>query len=564
MIETAKDYYYNKPGQKTKEEFKAKDSNIRDRLMGENMLYLLNKYPNKKMIVWGATGHIMGRLEGYNEELDEFYPLGSYIKNELGDAAYVLAFTGKIKDVDRFETIEEEFYATGNKYGFYPLHTSEEISSTAISYDEPKDVKPLTADWSQAFDGMFFVDQLKLAKHKEYDCGESLLIKPVELQNDSLKTTYSFQLENTEEVVIPTIYLKDKKSIRNQIGIVYDEKTKKVLPSVSVVTTNSKRGTATDMNGKFDIAIPSPQDSIIISSIGYETIKIAPSDRDIEVFLHQKVDEMSTLTISSEPLTAKSILKKVIKSIPKNYYQGPFTKYFDNEFIHTYLKDGTTSFYKINFEVYDKNGYKSEMMFPIRYTGFRKVLEASSCPINSIENKPLILTKLDEKKMNLAQYGNYLIGYDIVNVRHNNFLNMSKFGKYDFEFSDVIFIDGKEVYVLKFYTEENSFRSTVILEPKTFYGTIYINADDHAITKVEYSVVHDVERLQHYYPFQKYPLEPLSFSNLSVTYKKNKDGFYYVNDIIAEANIPGRPTYSHLKVINIEIGERDREEGEYH
>ncbi|KXX68191.1 erythromycin esterase family protein [Flammeovirga sp. SJP92] len=561
ISETAKDYYYNKVNFKSMEEFKAKDSNIRDRLMAENTLYLMEKYPHKKMIVWGATGHLMNSIRGTNEGLDAFSPMGSYVKKKLKDQAYILGFTGKVKGDDELPTIENEFYATSRPFGFLPLSTSEVINSSMIGTVDKENIQDVATDWSKVVDGIFFVDAMRDGTAKLYNCGESVFNTEINIQNDTLQTTYSFELQKEEKVEIPSLFFKDNASFKKQKGVVYDNTTKAIIPYASVITTDSKRGTASNEKGQFVIAIPSKKDSIVISSIGYKTIKIAPSNNVVEIYLEQKVDEMTTLTISSEPITAKGILKKVIKAIPDNYNQEPHTKVFYNEFIYTPLGTKDQRFYKMDFEVYDKNGYKPEMMFPMRYTGFRKVLRASYCPLDAVQNDTVSYTVLDAENMNKFAFGNWLYGSDIVNVRNNNFLNRSKTSKYDFEFSDVIVKDGKEIYVLKFSTEETSFRSTVILEPKIFYGTLYIDAESYAILEAKYSVVHDVERLSHYWPYTKYPLKELSFSDQRVVYKKQADGFYYLSEFFAETNIPDKASYSHLILNEIKIGEREREEG---
>lgn len=563
ISESAKDYYYNNPGQKSREEFKAKDSNTRDRLMAENTLYLMEKYPNDKMIVWGATGHLMNSLRGVSEELDEFSPMGSYIKKELKDKAYILGFTGKVEGDEGLSTIENEFHATSHPFGFLPLSSSEVINSSLIGIEDNKNIIDIATDWSKVVDGFFFVDSMTVATNKTYDCGESNFNLEVTEEEGTINTTYSFALEGGEKVEIPSVYFKDNVSIKKQTGIVYDQHTKSIIPYASVITTDSKRGTATNEKGQFEIAIPSSQDSVVISSIGYETIKIAPSDSDVEIYLKQKVDEMTTLTISSEPLTAKGILKKVIKAIPDNYYQGAHTKTFYNEFIHSPLGSKEKRFYKMNFEVYDKNGYKSEMMFPVRYTGFKKVFDIEYCLLDSIHNDSVSFTQVKPTAKNSYSYGNWLYGYDIVNVRNNNFLNRSKSSKYKFEFSDVLIENGKEIYVLKFTTDETSFRSTVILEPKFFYGTLYIDSENYAILKAEYSVVHDVERFNKYYPYNKYPLHDFTFSNQTVTYTKQADGYYYISKVISESNIHDLASYNHITLQKVEKGEREREEGDY-
>ena len=75
----------------------------RDKQMAENLIWLKEKYPNKKIICWGATSHFL-----YNSSLvkmedkrfqkagDDYYlnhsMMGDYIKEKYGDEVYTIGF----------------------------------------------------------------------------------------------------------------------------------------------------------------------------------------------------------------------------------------------------------------------------------------------------------------------------------------------------------------------------------------------------------------------------------------------------------------------------------------
>lgn len=164
---SAFDYHFNKISHKTIENFEAKDSNLRDKMMGKNLIYLAKKYPNKKIIVWGATGHLMNKINEDIEGLNEFNPMGSYIKKEFGNEAYILAFTGRLDGFYSEDNIEDEFYATGNKYGFLNLTSSDTFSSSMLSTESGDAV---VTDWSKVVDGFFFVHELvPITENKHLD-----------------------------------------------------------------------------------------------------------------------------------------------------------------------------------------------------------------------------------------------------------------------------------------------------------------------------------------------------------------------------------------------------------
>lgn len=79
----------------------AKSAAIRDRRMGENLVWLAReRYPNRKIIVWAATFHNarnVRQVDAAEAKTRNFYaidtPMGEVAKNALGDQLYSLGFT---------------------------------------------------------------------------------------------------------------------------------------------------------------------------------------------------------------------------------------------------------------------------------------------------------------------------------------------------------------------------------------------------------------------------------------------------------------------------------------
>ncbi len=75
-------------------------------------------------------------------------------------------------------------------------------------------------------------------------------------------------------------------------GIVIDSKTKEPIPFASIIIKGTKKGTPTDINGKFELSLP---DSLItkifyleVSSIGYEKIEIQINKNDLPINIEVK------------------------------------------------------------------------------------------------------------------------------------------------------------------------------------------------------------------------------------------------------------------------------------
>ena len=65
---------------------------------------------------------------------------------------------------------------------------------------------------------------------------------------------------------------------KNIISYILDSESKEPIPYVNISILNSNNGTVSDLKGNFDISGTSLKDSIILSSIGYETQKVGLSN----------------------------------------------------------------------------------------------------------------------------------------------------------------------------------------------------------------------------------------------------------------------------------------------
>ena len=68
--------------------------NMRDAMMGRNLNYeAITNYPNRKIVIWGATAHVMKARAAVDSEMP-MVPMGRYIaQGPLAEDYYVLAFS---------------------------------------------------------------------------------------------------------------------------------------------------------------------------------------------------------------------------------------------------------------------------------------------------------------------------------------------------------------------------------------------------------------------------------------------------------------------------------------
>lgn len=94
-------------------------------------------------------------------------------------------------------------------------------------------------------------------------------------------------------------------------NIVVDGESRRGLPFVSVAVKNTQWGTVTDENGRFTVTVRDV-DSLLITSVGYETLLIAVSSAADTIRMQQKVVSLSEITFSASRLKKRTRLGNVL------------------------------------------------------------------------------------------------------------------------------------------------------------------------------------------------------------------------------------------------------------
>src|SRR5690625_43433 len=70
-----------------------------------------------------------------------------------------------------------------------------------------------------------------------------------------------------------TIIFSEDASKKEQAvsGVVTDANTGNTLPGVNILVKGTTTGTSTDSEGEYELIVPSLQDTLVVSYIGYET-----------------------------------------------------------------------------------------------------------------------------------------------------------------------------------------------------------------------------------------------------------------------------------------------------
>lgn len=118
-------------------------------------------------------------------------------------------------------------------------------------------------------------------------------------------------------------------------GLVTDEETQKPLPFVSIGLEQSTAGTLTDIDGKFEIEVPSADARLRFSYIGYNVLTVGVSEGDprepLKVRLRSKHLMLAEVTVTPKENPANRIIRQVVanrdKNNPEKMHSFSYTSY---------------------------------------------------------------------------------------------------------------------------------------------------------------------------------------------------------------------------------------------
>lgn len=149
----------------------------RDRQMAENLIWLVNtKYPDRKVIVWAHTSHVMRSPETTSRGRIVGYTMGQGVWEALGSESFAIGLTSyngtthwltQPDDVDQdvipgqYSTFEFETMmdAAGHQLAFVNLRAARAggdwLGGRFVA--SPLYLMPEEAEWSKALDGLFYI-----------------------------------------------------------------------------------------------------------------------------------------------------------------------------------------------------------------------------------------------------------------------------------------------------------------------------------------------------------------------------------------------------------------------
>nr|WP_299342632.1 carboxypeptidase-like regulatory domain-containing protein [Allomuricauda sp.] len=333
-------------------------------------------------------------------------------------------------------------------------------------------------------------------------------------------------------------------------GQLLDSSTEEPIVFATIRIKGKALGVISNQDGgfRFPLEFREEGDSLIISSMGYETKSISilslMQDELNTIKLTPGVIELDEVLVEGERarrrrlLSAKGIVRKAIKAIPENYPTSPFSTvgYYrdyqlgEGEYIN--LNEAILEVFDLGFGELDNLNTKVQIYDKIQNFDFRR---------DTIADNKYGSSKMSKKIINNAYLFDYG-GNEFTILRVHDAIRNYKIDTYDFVnrletdfFKNHFFRKQKDTY------SENEVLYTVRITktlPGYFVsGLLYISKRDFAIHKMKYTVYEEMK----YYVYEGGSLnfkknidkreKKQLFFEIITEYKRGEDNKMYLNYI---------------------------------
>lgn len=312
--------------------------------------------------------------------------------------------------------------------------------------------------------------------------------------------------------IVASSIAQDSKKILCKI---LDLESKYPVSYATIKFEDSKNGVIADEEGAFRLPIEykTSNKTIIISSIGFETLKITVNtlkDNSINViYLRPKIEALEAVMLSGKTktriLSAEAIIKEAIKRISVNYPKLPHSYigyYRDYQLVNDNYYNLNESILE-NFDAgFQTNKYgNSENVTALYSYDLNKKYYLDSVLLKSVYGASKIINKDESAKFNTAIQNELEIlnghnpirnhnspSFSFINTFRSNFID-----NHMFKLQEIKYMEGTPLFEISFVsrdTENSKFRAT---------GKIYIAKTNYAIYKIEYKMLENEKFAQNRY-----------------------------------------------------------------
>lgn len=320
----------------------------------------------------------------------------------------------------------------------------------------------------------------------------------------------------------------EAKDIISFSGKIIDKKTKEPMPFVNMGVLGTYLGAATNIDGLYELKIPSKYKGreIQISSVGYKTIKMAidsiANNSEVNFEMESTIFNIDEVEVTAKSRLQYTRVKKAIVNIKDNYLQMPYNydMYYREELLRN---EKVERLRESAVRLYDDKGYERGNAFQVFKERGYEFLEVRK----NFENETLAdgSTHLDE-----------LLEMDIVRVR-GNVLNLDKIDEYELNLEGETEFEGDKVWIIAYRHPNPSLATTGDYYVSKYSGKLYIIQKNYAIVRNVSEIVatnYSPQGRSFYVAEKRQKQRPKSIAYTATTNYKSHLGYYYLSNISLE------------------------------
>lgn len=516
----ASDYYHNRPGEKTAEEYKASDSNPRDIQMADNLLFWINQDPQEKIICWGAALHFSvdpGGLE--NEELKKFRSMGKVLRDRIGnDEVYTLAtvtsggqyaawFEENTQDVLSIMPSSIEDIFVKQSPAAIQYMDSKSLKDLGSKFSSMFDYTPLKGEWFRVVNGILFIDKYTRV-HPETQ-------SKTQAQINGEKNTFT---EKGDQLTDSKNVLSIRKSGAYMTqGNVRDRDDDELLPSATLQLIGSNENAVSSANGSFKMMSQNDLRGKLlkISMVGYQDTTIRIDGSFLNIKLRKANILLEEIQIRPSDENAVKIVKKAFAALDQNIDHSDYT---------------------IDFYVESNVANKDSLNYDVEYTGKFYNKKGEEKYLSKVEEVHWIkkIKSADQQTKNAIRY---LDGYQHINganiVLQHPMFNEKAISKFKYD----ILKDSDDYYLIGFESRTRAHSYTNAYYLKRLTGSLLINKADFGIIKTQLTYELDTTTLNRFARNFERKKENNStifinlldkdIVNIITSYQRDNKSFYY-------------------------------------
>lgn len=330
-------------------------------------------------------------------------------------------------------------------------------------------------------------------------------------------------------------------------GSVVDKETGNPVPFASVGIVGTSKGTSTNLNGEFSLAV-SGSVSIKITCVGYESVTLTSTEATAVIQLQPMATQLNEVFVLAKAINPRTIIRRAFSNISGNYDEHSFLQRF---FYRQYCQDDSIygRLVEASIDVWKHQGYRSARKHvgekeEIRVTQLRRSVDKT---IMAQGHEPISIRNIlqaDIVGYQTAEASDHLMFYEDASGLKANL------DKYNFSMDGITTHDGQEVYKISYASKKDSILTTsgYIAAPKAS-GTLHIALDSYAIIKFEEEKVEGLNTIRTSAYYRKY-------GNRYYPYHFIREGENHFEDM--------HQHLSHIELMSVDIqhGEEEKFSGQ--